>query len=370
MRFLTALRLGLRRTRHRLGLVWLAYLAALAPALLLAGLVRSNLAGALGKSLAADGVFSGERFAVWMDFLLSRANSLGPVFQGIAPRLLLVLALQTLVTAGLVEGLLGRTAPGQRPFLLGVGRHGWRFLRAAFWMLVACGLFTVLVAVPMGAVRRWAEGAGNGSARFAATLGFAALWLLGMLALKLAYDLSRLAAAAHGEGAMLRGLLRALGYVLKRPAIPVPLLVTFALAGLALHLGYLALRDRWGPAGLGALAALVALQQAILWLRAYLRTGLIASEIAYFQAIGEPRWCARRKKKAARGEKGARGTRVTRVDPAETPADTAPEAAEAMTDPTAPATAAEATGDPAAEPLADAPPSGTPPADDEPEPTW
>ena len=50
MRFVTALRLGLRGARRRPGLIVIAWLAALLPALLLVGMLRSDLAAAMDES--------------------------------------------------------------------------------------------------------------------------------------------------------------------------------------------------------------------------------------------------------------------------------------------------------------------------------
>lgn len=291
MRFVTALRLGFHRLHRRLGVVLLAYLAALVPALLFASLVRSDLADALDDSIFAERVFAGERFAVWMDFASSPAYSLGPVWGALGPSLWLVLLIQVLVSAGIVEVLLGTTPRDQRPFLAGVGRHGWRFLRSTIWFFASLALVAVALGVAGAAAGKHATAAGDGTLLLYIRLVVVALFAVAFIPLKLAYDLSRVAAAAHGDGATLRGFVRALGYALAHPAILAPLYLTFAVAALALSSGYLAARDLWSPPGPWWVLALFAGQQTILLARAYLRTGLWAAEISYYQAIGDPRWC-------------------------------------------------------------------------------
>jgi hypothetical protein len=294
MRFLTAIRLGLRRLHRHFTVVVLAYLAALVPALLIASLVHANLADSLDPSLFASRVFSIHRSAVWADFLASPDNALGTVFSGLGSRLLLVLLLQIAISAGIVEVLLGTAPRGGRPFLLGVGRHFWRFLRGAIWFLVCLllvggGLFAVTFLIGKVAADR-----GDGTLSLYANLTVLVVALFAFGPLKTAYDLSRVAAAAHGEGNTFVGFFRALGHCIARPAILLPLYLTFALLALAIHAGYFAARDVWAPTDAGFVVLLFAAQQTVLFLRAYLRGALWSAEIAYYQAIGEPRWCRRR----------------------------------------------------------------------------
>lgn len=294
MRFITAIRLGFRRTHRRPGLVVIAYLAALLPALLLAGLVAADLGASLDHSTFASEALSGNRFGVWTDFASSDAAQLEPVADSMLPRLALLFLLQMLVSAGFVETLLGRTPRDYHPFLLGIGRHGWRFLRSAVWFLLCVGVLAAAAGGALGGLVEVTQEAARGDLHM---YGMGAVLLLALIAfapLDLAYDLSRISAAAHGEGRTFVGLFRALGHTLRRPLILAPLWLTFALAGLALHLAYLLLRADWSPANAGKIVVLLLAGQLVLLLRGYLRVGFWASEIAYYQAIGEPRWCGRK----------------------------------------------------------------------------
>ncbi len=302
MKFLTAIRLGFHRVHRRWGIVLLAYLAALLPALFVASLFRADLAESLDKSLFAARVWSGQRFAVWSDFGFSSGYDLGPVWGGLGLRFWAVVLVQILVSAGIVESLLGATSRREHPFVAGVGRHGWRFLRAALWFAVALVLVAVPVSGAFYGLGHYAREIGDGSLQLYGGLVIALLAGLVFVPFKVAYDLSRIAAAAHDEGSTCRGFLRALGHAFAHPVILWPLFLTFALAAIALQIGYFAVREVWVPGGPLLVLALFAGQQALLFVHAYLRTGLWASEIAYYQGIGEPRWCrkgGRRKARAA-----------------------------------------------------------------------
>lgn len=295
MRFLTVLRLGFHRLHRRPAVVLLAYLGALVPALLIASLIHADLAASLDDSLFAGRVFSGDRLGVWIDFLNSDANHLAPILGSFGRNLLLVFLVQIVVSAGLVEMLLGTTARARHPFLLGIGHHTWRFLRSALWFLLSLAAAAVVLAVAFKPLADRATAAGDGTLLLYARIGLLVVALVAFGPLKLAYDLSRVAAAAHGDGRTFVGFFRAFGHCLARPAILLPLYLSFALAALALHVGAFAARDLWSPPAPLFVVALFAAQQAVLLARAYLRGGLWASEIAYYQAIGEPRWCGRTK---------------------------------------------------------------------------
>ena len=293
MRFLTALRLGLRRVHRRPGLIVIAWLAALVPALLMTSILWSDLAAALNQSPFAHQALEGNRWGVWNDFRASPAADLDPISDGLDLRFLLVVVLQALVSAGIVEALLGAAPRSAQPFVLGVGRHGWRFLRSLFWFaLSAGGLAIAALAWFSGALWVSQEAADAGLHLWGLGIGIV-VSALAFAFLDLGYDLSRIAGAAHRDPRMLKGYLVALGHALRHPLLLLPLWLTFALLGLGAHIGYLALRAAWSPGSLGAVLLLLLVGQLFLLFHAWLRVGLWGSLIAYYQAIGEPRWCIR-----------------------------------------------------------------------------
>ncbi len=293
MRFVTALRLGLRRAHARPGLIVIAGLAALVPALLLGSILWRDLAASMDESPFARQALTGNRSGVWWDFSKSAADDLEPIEGGLPLRFLLVVAFQALVSAGIVETLLGTAPRSAHPFLLGIGRHGWRFLRALFWFgLSAAVLAAVAGGWFAGALAVSQNLADAGLHLWGLAIGIA-LTALAFAFLDLGHDLARIAAAAHRDGRMLKGYLLALGHALRHPLLLLPLWLSFALLGLGAHLVYLALRSAWSPATLGGVLLLLAVGQLFLLVHAWLRVGLWGSLVAYYQGIGEPRWCIR-----------------------------------------------------------------------------
>lgn len=291
MRFLTALRLGLRRVHHRPGLIVIAWLAALVPALLLGSFFYADVSEAMDESPFASQALEGNRAGVWYDFSKSHASDLEPLSEGLGLRFLLVVLLQALVSAGIVESLLGASPLPTRPFLLGIGRHGWRFLRILVWFAISLVPLGLLAGGYFWGVGRLSEKAADGGLLLWGWIG-GAIWIpLAFSFFDLGHHLARIASAAHYDGRTLKGYLLALGHAFRHPLLLVPLWLVFALAGLGAHVGYLALRASWSPRSLGAVLGLLAVGQLFLLLHAWLRVGLWGSLICYYQGIGEPRWC-------------------------------------------------------------------------------
>ena len=297
MRWLRAAELGLRGARRRPGLAVIVWLAALLPALGLAIVAWGEIAGELSRSLFAGEALRGGRVGVWSDLRRGPEGGLGAVRSAAllgAPAMVVV---QALVAAGVVETLLGRHRRGERPFLRGVALHGWRFLRSAGWFLVPAAVLAGAAAAAMGAVT---EGAPSGSASLAGWAAVLAFALLLYMPLDLAYDLSRISAAAHGDGRMLVGFLRALGHAVRRAHVLFPLWLLFTLAILALHLGWIAARAELAPGNLGEVVLVTAAQQLVFLFAAFLRLALWSAEVAYVQGAGDPRWAGRRVRRGRR----------------------------------------------------------------------
>ncbi|MEM7051228.1 MAG: hypothetical protein AAF604_16280 [Acidobacteriota bacterium] len=340
MKFLTALRHGLRRTHQHLGLVLIAWLASLLPTVLITSIFLPNLAENLDHSLFAQSQIAGNGFGVWTDLAASRTNDLAPLQDSAPLRAVIVLLIQILVSAGIVQTLLGTSRRDQHPFLQGIGRNGWRFLRSALWFLLAVAVLAALLAGAMGWVTDLGAEQRNGGLQLNGWLIVALLGFLAFAPLDLAYDLSRVSAAAHGDGRTFVGFFRALGHVLKRPLILLPLYFLFMLLGAAFAIGAFALRAGWVASSVGAVFGLLALQQGFMLLRSYLRVGLWGSEIAYYQAIGEPRWCGRKETRKAPAPTAATKAAATHPEARRAPA----KAAQPATVPIVPTAAAATAG--------------------------
>lgn len=285
---------GLRRAARHPKLVALHYLAALLPALALLRVPSAALHEALDHSLFARRLLQGPPGDSLLGVTRDLTTGHGSPMEGLLPLLPVVFALMVLLhillAAGSVEVLLERppVAGEVHPFPRGVARHGWVFLRSAFAfalaLIVPLGLAGAGLVVAARIFRQAADGRpamlGAGAAVALAFLLFA--WL------DLAYDLSRAAAAQHGGRHALASLRRALAGLFRRPRLVFLLYPAFTALLLAPHTLY-ALLPR-PPASGGGLLALLAVQQLLLMLRAYLRLAVWGTEITAYEALGRPPW--------------------------------------------------------------------------------
>jgi hypothetical protein len=287
MQFLSCLRGGFRIAARHKRLILVLWAAPLLPAVVLAAMAAANLGPALGPSLFADGVLDGGWFVVWSEFRSSPLDALEPILgAGVAVMVLLSLALQVVLSAGVVEVLIERR--DRHPFVMGVRSNFLRFARTTLLLAVGTALAAAAASVVVRGFFKVAEAQADGRLDLvgvaSAGLVFLALWL----PQRVAADLSRIAAARHDQRSMTRGYLRALAAVLRRPGLFAPLTASFVLLPVALHLGYFLLRSPWTPASAAAIALLLVAQQVVMVLRAVLRLGFWGAEVAAFQRLGEP----------------------------------------------------------------------------------
>ena len=292
---LTTLRSGLATARRHPGVVVLFWLTALAPALLVLSLITADLGSVFARSLEAERILQGEWLPVWIDFTASEESQTSIVGRILPLRILLVVLLHVLVAAGAVEVLLERSRPAERPFLTGIGRHGWRFVRSFVWFAVAM--------VPVLALAWGIQYAGSKLAQWTQngwwSLGAVGLsWVVGFLlyaVVDLAYDLSRVASATHRDGRMGRGLWKALKAVVGRPSVLLYAYLPFALVLVLLPPFFVLLRGQWLVNHAFEVVLLLILQQALFLGLAFVKTALWGSEIVTYRAWAAPRWCAKKK---------------------------------------------------------------------------
>lgn len=291
MLIFTLVRHGFARAARHPGAVLLLFLAGLVPALLVTSLISADLAPALDSSLFAAELLEGNSLGVWIDYQRSEGADLQPLGAVLPWRFLLVVLLQILVAAGLVEVLLERSAGRERPFLAGVGRHGWRFLRSG----LVFGVFLLLAVLATSPVSLLFREGDDTRALVGTLTELIALYLL-YLVLHAAYDLSRIAAAAHGDGRMLVGFFKALGFTFRKLHVLLPLGIFFTLLPAILRGAGFYLRSRLELTTGGEVLGWLVGQQVLFFALAFLRTSLWGAEVAYFQGLGEPRWCGRKGK--------------------------------------------------------------------------
>ncbi len=298
MTFPTLLADGFSAARRHPRLLLIAYLVPLLPAALLVGMAHSTMAPVLDYSLFAQKVLDGSWSAVWNDFVASPTYQMTVILgSGTSLALLLTALLQIPVAAGTVEVLLEGDAAQPHPFLSGIAQHTWRFARSAVWFLIAAALTGGVVGGTVSLFFKLAEK--RSDARYDVA-GFAAAAVLALLILAViepAYDLARLAAARHGDRKTLRGFLRAIWAVLRHPGIFLPLCASFLLLVVGLHLAYYAGRSRWTPATALAIFALLVAQQLVMALRACFHVAFWGAELAAYRALGEPRFCEKRRRR-------------------------------------------------------------------------
>ncbi len=124
--------------------------------------------------------------------------------------------------------------------------------------------------------------------------GVAAAALVGFLLWApwdLAYDLARVSAVRHDRRSMTFGLLRALGDVVRRPLVLMPLAATALLLPVAVHLTYGLLRSPWTPSTGLQIALLLAAQQLVMLGRSGIRLWLWGSAVEAHDVLGAPDWC-------------------------------------------------------------------------------
>ena len=289
MRFAT-IRRGVAGARRHPGIVWLFYLAALLPALLMLSLLAADVGDTLSRSLEAERLLTGDWMAVAAQLGISDDTAFDVVGGGLLWRFLLVVLLQVLLAAGAVEVLLERQGRARHPFLHGIGEHGWAFLRAALWF----GLSLLPVVLVTGLVSAGGEWLGrelqNGWWGLSATwLSWLALFL-GYTVLDAAYDLARVSVARHGGRRTFAAYRRALAFVLRQPRLLLALYWPLTVGALLLPFAYLLLRGAWRVGSGFELTLLLLLQQGVFLAQAILKTALWSGEIAYFRAAGEPDW--------------------------------------------------------------------------------
>ncbi|HMB54366.1 MAG TPA: hypothetical protein VKU40_13690 [Thermoanaerobaculia bacterium] len=297
MTFTLPLVRGLKSAWHHMGLVFLLYLAALGGSLSAAFVAFARYADVTGASPFAQRAFAdGNMFAILDDFSRGHAGDL-QALETLLPIFVVMTAIvHVLFAAGLAETLLEREAKREHPFLLGIGRHSWRFLRSAIWFLLMVVLVGFGIATLFG-IFVVEVGTQQASSAFQvwAGVGIGLLAALLFAFLDLGYDLSRIAAAAHDEGRTFVGYFKGLGHALRHPLRLLPLWFFYSLVVVGLHLALTAFRNGWQPTSTAEVLGLIAIQQVVFFVAAFFRVGLWGAEVAYYQAIGEPRWCGRKR---------------------------------------------------------------------------
>ncbi len=295
MKALNIVREGFRIAGRHKRLVLVLWLAPLIPALVLGAMAASSLAPAMGSSLFADNVLTGDWFVVWTEYRASHREALDFMMPwGVAVMFVLSLLVQVVMSAGIVETLLERRA--DHPFVLGIRRNLLRFLRTTGVLVVLTIIVAVACRLLMKGASKLAEFQADGRIDLLGVMAAALLFIVLWAPLDLAADLSRISAARHDDRSMVRGFFRSWWAVVRRPGLFIPLFLVFLLLPLSLSGIYYALRSPWTPSTAIGIAALLVTQQAVMVVRSFFKLGFWGAEISAFRDLEEPRWCQRRTK--------------------------------------------------------------------------
>jgi hypothetical protein len=290
MKFMSFVREGFRIAGRHKKLVLVLWLAPLVPAIILAAMVASNLAPALGGSVYAGRVLSGDWFVVFQEFRASPADALGPILSlGVAVMAALTLLLQVMLSAGVVEVVLERTPIN--PFVLGIRKNFLRFLRTTILLTGATVAAIFAARLLMRGFFKIAEAQGDGRFDLFGVVLAAVLFFLVWAPLDLAADFSRIAAARHDQRSMVRGFFRALKTVLGRPGLLAPLYLVFLVLPLLVHVIYYQLRSPWSAATAATILVSLVLQQAVMLARSLFKLGFWGAEVAVYRDLHEPELC-------------------------------------------------------------------------------
>ncbi len=294
MRTLRTLAAGFAQAVRHPRLIVLLWAVPLLPAAAVA-LLASSVLAPLDRRPFASEIVKGHWFGPWIDFRSSPLDQLDPVL-GIGAVLAIAAGLvaQVIVAAGVVEVLLQRRH--ERPFLVGVRRNGWRFARSAGGLLIGLGGSAVAAVLVARAFFDLAASRANGWLDVVGVGTAAAVFVILAAPLLMAYDQSRIAAAAYGEGSMVLGLLRGVGFVLRHPVRFAALATITGMLPAAVHLAYGWMRAPWVPSTGVQVVLLLAVQQAVMVVRAYLKLGLWATQVETWRDLGSPRLTRRRRR--------------------------------------------------------------------------
>jgi len=277
-----SIKVGLREALRHPKLVWLLFawyaLLALVPALP----AWSWWNGVLGASTEAGSVLRRFDMGVFLDLTSGKGiNGLRLLAGAAAAAGVIALLSSAFAFGGIVEVLAAREdrRPFTHRFFRGGGHFFWRFLRlaviAGVCLVLATGLVSALqtVAVSAASDSEW-EPAG-----YLASAAGVAVFLLVAAFFLLALDYARIRVSRDDSRGMLKAYFSGLAFVARR----LPAVYGIAIAILAfevvLVLAYVAYEANTAAAGTwAAIAALVLVQQVVVFGRVFLRVALVGAE--------------------------------------------------------------------------------------------
>jgi hypothetical protein len=290
VRLLAVLRDGLRSLPRHVSLVPLYWVCTLLPALALTCVAAAVISPALGRSLFADRLLAGDWLPVWRELRVAESLTFAAPAAAIALAFLATAFGHAVLAGGVVAVLLDRRGQ-RRPLIEGMAANTPAFLRATAWFLAAASATMVVLGALAWGFTSLAETHGDARWDMAGLVVVVALAFFLLTPLALAHDLTRLAAARHGQGSTLLGFARSIGVVLRRPDLFVPLGALLLLLPAGVHVGLLVAGRPARVATPVAIAALAVAHQLVMLLRAGLKVFSWGTMLACYRMLGEPELC-------------------------------------------------------------------------------
>jgi hypothetical protein len=297
---------GARRVRGAPMVLAGVFAATLLVGLPLSYVLRGMLAAHLGTSLAAESAAAGTNYEWWLEFT-TQAAGIGKTFvpsivgfgavldnlQGIADNLPLASAIVGVTAAWLIAwsflsgGVIDRLARSRRTrahgFFAACGMHVWRLLRLGVLACAAYGfLFRYVHGWIFGAIGRLTRDVAVERTAFAWRVAGYLLFAALLLACNLVFDYARVRLVVEDRRSAIGALLASGRFVRRHAAGVVGLYALNAIAFLLL-IGIYALVAPRAPGGRLSTALALAIGEAYIIARLFLKLLFYASETALFQ---------------------------------------------------------------------------------------
>jgi hypothetical protein len=280
-----------RETCRNLPLVATLYGANLLFASVIALAFRGFVAG-LGNAGSLGPLLNDFDMTLFYDFLRVHGDAVGALWQVVLFMTLLSVAVNAVLSGGILEVLAGGPPFSLPTFLTGCGTFAARFLR----LLVLTGVMTALAGIALIAVAGPAIGSltGNSKSEIPVIKGIAAAAIVSgavLIVIVMTSDYARVLTVSTESRSVIRSLGASLTFLARNPggAIGLQIMlgsVLVCLTGLFLLVaGSLEMNSGW------RVFLMFIVQQAFIWCRSFLRVMLYSCDLAYTRsrrAVGGP----------------------------------------------------------------------------------
>jgi hypothetical protein len=255
------------------------YVCNLLMAAVIAAAFRAFVAGTDSVSSLAP-LFTDFDATLASDFLNRHGEAIGALARAVVPLALLSLAVNVILTGGILSLLSSRQKFSLRGFLRGCGHFAGRFLRVFFLvclLLAAVGGIMITIFAGLDALLSspvTAETRGN----LIAAIGILATGFM-LVVVVMVGDYARVLTVVDDGRSMLKALWSSFRFILRSAAGAFGVQYLFLLVNIGLFLLYLSAEWHTGTGSGFLLGFLFVVQQLVMIARAFLRTALFAGEV-------------------------------------------------------------------------------------------